>query len=365
MENKKIVIWQFFYIFEIDLANKIKFNLFPNCIIKRREDIHSLNKDNINIAIYSHFFYKDSNDPIEDLSWADLLIHYTNELIVGPWQSYEEKIIKSFNNKRFVTIASGHLDCYDHPIDRAYLHLQHFFSTLSDYCHQEEYNIPTKKNKYFDVLLGTAKEHRIFILENIIKNKIEDRCLINMTKDIYKNCGYSYRSIDLDQYEDPAAVPQTTIPGEGSMITIKEMKNGYNLSQSIPNKIYDNAWYSIVAETNPSNSTFFSEKTAKCLFAKRVFVFFGSSGQLKILREQGYKTFGDVIDESYDNINDDIKRWSLAFEQMLKLIKQDPVEIYNRLDAVLEHNKNLVCDQLKRLNTLQNFITKHINDAEK
>jgi hypothetical protein len=365
MENKKIVIWQLFYIFEIDLANKIKFNLFPNCIIKRREDIHSLNKDDINIAIYSHFFHENSKDPVEDLSWADLIIHYTNEIIIGPWDSYEKKIIKSFNNKKFITIASGHRNCYDYPTDRAYLHLQHFFSTLSNYCHHVDYTLPKTKDKYFDILLGTARNHRTFIIENIIKNKIEDKCLINMTKDIYNNYGYNYRSTELHQYEDPAAIPQTTAPGEGSMITIKGMKNGYNLSQSIPNKIYNNAWYSIVSETNPSNSTFFSEKTAKCLFAKRVFVFFGSCGQLKILKEQGYKTFGDVIDESYDDVKDNVKRWSSAFEQMLKLIKQDPVEIYNRLDDVLEHNKNLVCDQLKRLNKLQNFITKHINDAEK
>jgi len=365
MENKKIVIWQLSYIFEFDLANKIKFILFPGCVIKSREDMHLLNKNDINIAIYSHFFRPDSVDPVEDLSWADLIIHYTNELIFGPWQSYKDKITKSFNNKKFITIASGHLGCYDYPKDQVYPHLQHFFSTLSNYCHHEDYSPKKKKNKLFDGLLGTAKPHRTFILANILRNKIEDRCLINMTEDIHKKYGYGYRSKDLDQYEDSAAIPQTTVPGEGSMITIEGMKNGYNLSQSVPNKIYDNAWYSIVAETNPTNSTFFSEKTAKCLFAKRVFVFFGSHGQLRILRDQGYKTFGDVIDESYDNVIDDIKRWSLAFEQMLVLIKRDPIGIYHVLDATLEHNKSLVCDQLGRLRKLQNFIIKHINNAKK
>ena len=190
-----------------------------------------------------------------------------------------------------------------------------------------------------------------------------------MTQDIhtrhsYADINYNYRSSDLDQYEDPAVISKTTVPGDGSMTAIKGMLNGWNLSQSIPANIYRNSWYSIVAETNPNNSTFFSEKTAKCLLAKRVFVFFGSRGQLAILREQGYKTFDSVIDESYDLIKDDQARWTAAFKQVLWLMAEDPTEVYNRLEGVLEHNRQLSFDQENRLNNLKSFINKYIKGKQ-
>ena len=191
-----------------------------------------------------------------------------------------------------------------------------------------------------------------------------------MTQDIhtrhsYNDINYNYRSSDLDQYEDPAVIQKTTVPGDGSDTAVKGMLNGYNLSQSIPDNIYRNSWYSIVAETNPSNSTFFSEKTAKCLLAKRVFVLFGSRGQLATLREQGYMTFDSVIDESYDLIKDDHARWTAAFEQVLWLMAKDPTEVYNSLDSVLEHNRQLVCDQENRLNKIKKFINNCILKEKK
>ena len=363
--NKQVVVWEHSWIFELSLAHKLKIDLFPDCEVRNMDQLHLYDSKDMNIVIYAFFFHESSNDPKEDFSWADMVIHYTNELIVGPWSEYTERIKNSLNNSKFITIASGHRDCYDYDPDRAYLNLQHFFTTLTSQCSVVNHTLPTHKDKYFDVLLGTAKSHRVFVLENILSNGIENKCLINMTQDIYCQHGYndikySYRSSDIDQYEDPAVISKTTVPGDGSMTAIKGMLNGYNLSQSIPANIYRNSWYSMVAETNPSNSTFFTEKTAKCLLAKRVFIFFGSRGQLATLREQGYKTFDSVIDESYDLIKDDQARWTAAFKQVLWLMAKDPTEVYNRLDRVLEHNRQLVCDQANRLNKIKKFINTRI-----
>ena len=367
--NKKVVVWKHSWIFELSLAHKLKIDLFPDCEVRNMDQFHLYDNNDMNIVIYAFFFHESSNDPKEDFSWADIVIHYTNELIVGPWSEYTKTIKKSLNNSKFITIASGHRNCYDHDPDKAYLNLQHFFTSLSSQCSTFDHTLPTHKNKYFDALLGTVKSHRAFILENILSNRIEDKCLVNMTQDIYCQHGYNdakynYRSPEMDQYEDPAVIEKTTVPGTGSMTTIKGMLNGHNLSQSIPDEIYRNSWYSIVAETNPNNSTFFSEKTAKCLLAKRVFIFFGSRGQLATLREQGYRTFDGVIDESYDLIEDDLARWSAAFKQVMGLTKKDPLEVYNRLEGVLEHNRQLLFDQENRLNNLKSFINKYIKGKQ-
>ena len=51
-------------------------------------------------------------------------------------------------------------------------------------------------------------------------------------------------------------------------------------------------------------------------------------------------TFGDVIDESYDLIEDNFERYQVAFEQVKRLCSMDQVEVYNKIHSVLEHNYN-------------------------
>lgn len=364
MENEETVIWLHSWIFEIDLAKRLKIDLFPGCVIRTTDQFAHYNKQDRNIVIYQFFFHEGSRDPAEDFSWADLVIHYTNEIIVGPWPDHIKRVSSCFKNNNVITLAGGHRNCYDYPRDKAYPDLLPFFSTMADSITIENHTMPSQKQKYFDVLLGTAKPHRVYLLDKIRKHGLEDRCLINMTKDIYKDeynhDQFNYRSKDMDQYEDPAVIPQTQIPGFGSMETVRGMSNGYNLSQHVPNKIYQNCWYSVIAETNASESTFFTEKTAKCLMAKRVFVFFGSHGQLAKLREHGFKTFDPVIDESYDNVENDTERWHMAFKQMMMLMEKDPVTIYDSLKSVLSHNHDMIYNQRHRLIRLQSWIKKTI-----
>jgi hypothetical protein len=83
----------------------------------------------------------------------------------------------------------------------------------------------------------------------------------------------------------------------------------------------------------------FSEKEAKPIVAQRPFIIFGAWRQLEAFRSLGFKTFFEVIDESYDLIEDKTKRWHRALDSMLELTRHDPVEVYGHLKDVLEHNK--------------------------
>jgi len=145
-----------------------------------------------------------------------------------------------------------------------------------------------------------------------------------------------------------------------SMSNVLGLANGIGVSHSIPLGIYQNSWYSIVAETNPSNSNFLTEKTAKPLFEKKLFVIFGSQGLLARLHSMGYKTFSSIIDESYDQEPVDRKRWEMAFEQVVKLSAQDHEAVYRQIAPILEHNHKHICDQHYRLNGLKSFLQQHL-----
>lgn len=116
---------------------------------------------------------------------------------------------------------------------------------------------------------------------------------------------------------------------------------GYNisLSQIIPINVYNQTAYSVVAETCfHDNFAFFTEKTSKPILAKRLFVMFAGRGYLANLHKLGFKTFNDIIDESYDQETDAIVRWQRAWEQMRWLADQPQEEILERIRPIVEHN---------------------------
>jgi siderophore synthetase component len=75
------------------------------------------------------------------------------------------------------------------------------------------------------------------------------------------------------------------------------------------------------------------------MLAQRVFVMFAPAFFLKHLKFLGFRTFDSVIDESYDEEFIDVKRFQMAFREMLSLTQRDPVEIYKQVQDILEHNR--------------------------
>jgi len=59
---------------------------------------------------------------------------------------------------------------------------------------------------------------------------------------------------------------------------------------------------------------YITEKVLRPFACKRMFVYVGPHGVLKMLQDKGFETFGDIIDESYDNIEDPVKRFKKIVE---------------------------------------------------
>jgi hypothetical protein len=208
------------------------------------------------------------------------------------------------------------------------------------------------KSRMFDALLGSPKPHRTFVAEAVQKHGLQDQFVLTYGGEWKDNDFYAE---DYFIWE-PGCEPEHKIIGTADWVRYHGQQ--CHLSQVIPQQVYNNTAYSIVAETDHDNTlSFFSEKTAKVMIARRLFVAFSGYKFLHNLRRLGFQTFDSVIDESYDLIQDDTARYTAAFEQIKYLCSVPQQQILDKIRPVLEHNHNLI------MNTDWNaFAVSHIQE---
>jgi hypothetical protein len=188
------------------------------------------------------------------------------------------------------------------------------------------------KTLAFDCLLGAQRDHRTFVYDNIINNNLSKYFYLTYYKEGITNSNF---------YIEPGTIVPNDV--RWSNCRVEYMGVDILLSQIIPLSIYKETAYSIVAETNVDNDfSFFTEKVAKPILAKRLFVVFATYNYLKNLRSLGFQTFGSVIDESYDSIQDDTQRFIQAFSQVEKLCLMDQAEVLAKIQPIVEHNRNVL-----------------------
>jgi hypothetical protein len=85
-----------------------------------------------------------------------------------------------------------------------------------------------------------------------------------------------------------------------------------------------------------------TEKTFKPIAMGMPFIIVGTQGSLRYLRSYGFRTFGDLWDESYDDEPDDSKRIE-KIAQVLKLLdglEEHRQDIFDSAQEIVEHNWN-------------------------
>lgn len=125
--------------------------------------------------------------------------------------------------------------------------------------------------------------------------------------------------------------------------------------QNFNKEWYDATYFSIVAETyvNHSDKIFVTEKTFKPLGFFHPFIVLGQPGTLQFLRNNGFETYSELFDESYDSVIDYRERLKLVVKQIVEFQKQD----YSTLTwDKLKYNFNL-------LNNVELVETKLVNEV--
>jgi len=118
--------------------------------------------------------------------------------------------------------------------------------------------------------------------------------------------------------------------------------NNYSVNMT---ELYEDSYFNIVLETmidvDNSGGQFLTEKTFKPIFNNQFFVAVSSHNHMAHLRELGYQTFGRVIDEHYDSIDNNQQRFEAVLEITKSLCARqlsELHEIYHELRPEITHN---------------------------
>jgi hypothetical protein len=110
----------------------------------------------------------------------------------------------------------------------------------------------------------------------------------------------------------------------------------WNAGMAADLKEYTESWFSVVTETEmrprPSRIT---EKVLKPLVNFHPMILFGNPGSLRMVRDYGFVTFENVIDESYDDEPDPRRRFDKAYLELERLCTLDERALL-RMEAEIE-----------------------------
>lgn len=369
-------VWDPDYNLDLYLSTKnLNISWFPNGskIFNNIEPVKNSHNKKIALLNWTHNKVSDRIS-CHDLSWADLIICNDTEVARDSLNDFYEYATKFFNNQNIIFIMGGHLtdQIVDH--DKMLSPNLFFLHRISHTLHINEitdYDFIKPRPFIFDALLGGKKDNRIEVFKSLERLNLLEKSLVNLEDNIYFQIKSipDYRSPILDQLEHQSFLNfRKAAQGDINKlyatanigVYYKNSNRCMWASHLISADIYKNSWYSIVAETD-HRYFFFTEKTAKCLLAKRIFLYMAAPYQLKLLREYGFKTFDGIIDESYDNEPKFYKRAKMIEEQIKFLSSSDPVKLYEQAMPILDHNFNLIKDMSWQINNVKNFIQTHLN----
>lgn len=201
---------------------------------------------------------------------------------------------------------------------------------------------PTKTFMSPNRIVAGKRDHRVLFLYNVFQQGLANNHISAPKTCTYENVSIAeiakkYNNIypDIEQVFNTADLPRL-FSGEDT----QEMSSCWltNFTEAEDSLFYV-----------PTETVFFedrlhiTEKTFKAIALEMPFILVAPAGSLEYMRSYGFKTFGDVIDESYDKETNDFKRIERV-TQLLKDINNLSVKERQRIHSAclpaVEYNFN-------------------------
>ena len=233
---------------------------------------------------------------------------------------------------------------------------EHFFRYINRRQFIPEIGIETRSHE-FTVLNRTHKWWRASCMADLHQSGVLDRSL------------WSYNTqCTIDDREEDNPFELDSVPGwrgavkdfvsQGPYFCDSDDDQSHNDHRHVPINLYQDSYCHLVIETlfdaDQSGGAFLTEKTYKAIKFGQPFIIIGTAHSLRTLREQGYKTFDNVIDNSYDEITDNTQRWLALRNTVLNIQSQDMHLWFLKCLPDIRHNQKIFADaQGASLNKIQ------------
>jgi hypothetical protein len=198
---------------------------------------------------------------------------------------------------------------------------------------------------------SNTREYRLRFAELLIHLNLQDHCKTSVNP-VEPELGIHY---ELHKFKNPAWRPQTVLE---NFFPINSARSSYSADFNIED--YETTDIEIVLETLFDDSRLhLTEKSLRPIACGQPFILAGTVGSLEYLRSYGFKTFGDVWDESYDLVEDPAERLIQIAELMKYISTWLPHQRERNMAqarAIAEHNRqhffsqafsDLVAEELK------------------
>jgi len=318
--------------------------MFPD--IKEYE--HNIHLIDATINFETMFVRRPTHDIVKEMRLAHkngkskFLFFAATEAFMPHVQSKIQRIaniVDDIISEEDIIVLTGVVDAdkvYDKLIDkngwnkRVTLLNCHFFNYITTtyargYEYIGGYDIRFR-GKNFTCFNKLNREHRMVLLERMIYESLVDKAWYS-----FEGEG-NFKEIIPNLSDQTFPLIKQNIDMFPLRLNITEDRHNPVDIQPEDLQYYKDSYFSVITETlfydksrknqfhRPfvEDSLFLTEKTYRCFALNHPFVLMARPYCLRVLREQGYKTFSPFINESYDEIEND----DLRFEAIVKEIKR-------------------------------------------
>lgn len=309
-------------------------------------------------------------------------------------------LINLIEEGRILLIGGGDMD----PARWPYMSYEYFLPKIFDFDENvetagriDEYFAKTDRPYKFLFLNGRMRSHRKYLLERFGSTGLLDQALwtnldtdLVLVKHLPQERWQNFNQMDMVKLE----LLQDGVDVMERPIDLHFLPKHYEVSQfrnriehlptagTVKFNLFDNTWGDAVVDANAYRDTYFSlvtetvfnypysfrtEKIWKPIAVGHPFVAVANQGFYRDLHSMGFKTFGHVIDESFDQIANSQDRIERIAQVVEDLCQQDLASFLNECYNVCKYNQELYAETRHKVprelpEQFHQFIRQHIHE---
>ena len=180
-----------------------------------------------------------------------------------------------------------------------------------------------------------TREYRLKFTELIVNEDLQSACHMKFTSHCddqhysmfnFKNPKLAISRWDLETYFDPCTVDAS------ASADYQTLDYAHTAIEVVLETLFDDQRWHL------------TEKSLRPIACGRPFILAATPGSLEYLRSYGFETFGNLIDESYDQIVDPVKRLQCITAEMSRISKlpqKQKLQLWQSLYLIADRNKQL------------------------